>query len=351
MAITSSLRAVPNSDFSSDLMVPADNFILVIETRKSDPDELLNWCKQNRPYVEQRLMEFGAVLFRNTGFNADHFKKAADILAPTEQLAYRGGGSAREKHGDVYLSTIQPKEVKIPLHNELCYFRKWPLKVFFFCDIPAPVGGETPLANNRSMTKSIPRKILDKFDKLGVRYISNNTSKIWQRSFETTERSVVESFCRENDIDFKWIGDNLRFSQLVQGTAAHPSSGENLWFNSINVRSFRSTRAAIPPPAFLSFFTAEKYEEQKSVPNEALRNNAVYGDGALIEHEVLQEIRHIYDRQEVSFPWNKGDFVMVDNMLVAHGRMPFEGERRTLVSLKEEYDSTKPDSYRTRKSG
>jgi alpha-ketoglutarate-dependent taurine dioxygenase len=35
----------------------------------------------------------------------------------------------------------------------------------------------------------------------------------------------------------------------------------------------------------------------------------------------------------VSFPWQAGDAMFVDNFLVAHGRAPFTGDREVQVAL------------------
>ena len=39
--------------------------------------------------------------------------------------------------------------------------------------------------------------------------------------------------------------------------------------------------------------------------------------------------------QAVAFPWERGDILMLDNMLVAHGRKPFTGPRKILVGMAE----------------
>lgn len=41
------------------------------------------------------------------------------------------------------------------------------------------------------------------------------------------------------------------------------------------------------------------------------------------------------EAEEVAFPWQPGDVLVVDNMLVSHGRRPFSGERRILVAMSE----------------
>jgi hypothetical protein len=34
-----------------------------------------------------------------------------------------------------------------------------------------------------------------------------------------------------------------------------------------------------------------------------------------------------------AFPWQAGDIMVINTMLVAHGREPFTGKRRTLVAM------------------
>jgi len=52
---------------------------------------------------------------------------------------------------------------------------------------------------------------------------------------------------------------------------------------------------------------------------------------------VIDEIRKAYDSETVKFDWQRGDLLLVDNMLVAHGREPFTGDRRVLVAMAEPF--------------
>jgi alpha-ketoglutarate-dependent taurine dioxygenase len=75
----------------------------------------------------------------------------------------------------------------------------------------------------------------------------------------------------------------------------------------------------------LSLFTQE----------EDFPRNAFYGDGSHIEASILDEIREAYHCEAVSFPWRRGDVLMLDNMLTAHGRAPFSGSRKVVVGMAE----------------
>jgi alpha-ketoglutarate-dependent taurine dioxygenase len=71
-----------------------------------------------------------------------------------------------------------------------------------------------------------------------------------------------------------------------------------------------------------------------------LPTNTFYGDGSPIEPEVLDELREAYRQQTVAFPWEAGDVLLLDNMLVAHGRAPYIGARKVLVGMARPYGLT-----------
>jgi CheY-like chemotaxis protein len=55
--------------------------------------------------------------------------------------------------------------------------------------------------------------------------------------------------------------------------------------------------------------------------------------GSPIEAQVIEELRQAYSEETITFPWQQGDILMLDNMLVAHGRAPYAGDRKILVSM------------------
>jgi alpha-ketoglutarate-dependent taurine dioxygenase len=110
----------------------------------------------------------------------------------------------------------------------------------------------------------------------------------------------------------------------------HPRTGEKAWFN--HGLFFHVT--SLPPAARDSLLA--------SFAEEDLPVNTWYGDGGAIEPEVLEEIRRAYRDETVSFPWEEGDVLLLDNMLAAHGRAPFEGERRVVVAMAEPISADDP---------
>lgn len=50
---------------------------------------------------------------------------------------------------------------------------------------------------------------------------------------------------------------------------------------------------------------------------------------------MLETLREVYQQAMVTFPWQKGDILMLDNMLAVHGRNPFVAPRQVLVGMAE----------------
>ena len=57
--------------------------------------------------------------------------------------------------------------------------------------------------------------------------------------------------------------------------------------------------------------------------------------GTPIDEATTRAIGEIYERCAVRPPWQSGDLVLLDNMLVAHGRDPFSGPRKIVVAMGE----------------
>ena len=66
---------------------------------------------------------------------------------------------------------------------------------------------------------------------------------------------------------------------------------------------------------------------------EDLPRNVYYGDGSPIEDSVMEYLSDLYGKLAVSFPWREHDVLMLNNMLVAHSRNSFVGERKIVVAL------------------
>jgi alpha-ketoglutarate-dependent taurine dioxygenase len=225
----------------------------------------------------------------------------------------------------IYTSTEFPADQYIPLHHELAHSHNWPMKIWFFCLQPAEQGGATPIANERKVFPRIDPGIKDEFIRRKVMYVRNYGEGVdmpWQEVFQTNDRSALEDHCRRTGMTCEWKdNDHVRMRAVRPAVAVHPQTGEEVWFNHAHM-------------FHLSNLTREVRESLLSMfAEDELPRNAFYGDGSPIESSILEEIRGIYDEASVRFTWQERDILLLDNFLAAHGRDPFKGPRRILVSM------------------
>lgn len=289
---------------------------------------LLAWARNNRDFVETALLKHGGILFRD--FNVKGPGEFEQFIAAVsdEVLEYRERSSPRlHVGGRIYTSTEHPADQSIFLHNENSYQATFPLKIFFYCVTPAASGGETPLADCRAVFRRIDPQVRQRFVEKKWMYVRNfgdGFGLSWQTVFQTADRSEVEAYCRAKGIGVEWKEHNRLRTRAVQpAVAMHPRTGEPVWFN--HATFFHVTTLDAPTRDVL---LAEFQPED-------LPTNTYYGDGSPIEAAVLEQLREIYRREAVCFPWRENDILMLDNMLSAHGRAPYTGTRKVLVGMAE----------------
>ncbi|MGB8509397.1 MAG: TauD/TfdA family dioxygenase [Pyrinomonadaceae bacterium] len=311
--------------------LPGMEIPLVVEPAVAEID-LVDWAANNRERVEELLLQHRALLFRN--FNTKTVPAFERFITATSNgvlMEYRDRSSPRHEVGEkIYTSTDYPPDQSIFLHNEGTYWMTWPLKIYFFCLLASPQGGETPIADTRKIFSRIsPEARQGLIDKkiMYQRNFNQGFGLTWQAVFQTTDRAVVEQYCRRNSIEFEWKdGDRLRTYQIRPAVARHPRTGETVWFNHATFFNV-STLEASMRDALLEMF------DEADLPF-----NTYYGDGSAIQPSVLDEFREAYKREKVSFTWQAGDILMLDNMSVAHGRSPYAGERKVLVGMADPFD-------------
>lgn len=314
----------------------SDNSLPLVLQSIVEGINLVTWVGSNQELISKNLLKHGAILFRNFQVrDVAEFEKFIQTVSG-DLLEYRDRSSPRSLiQGNIYTSTDYPANQTIFLHSENSYAATWPLKIFFYCVTPAIEGGETPIADTRKLYQRIDSKIRDRFIEKGVMYVRNFGDGFglpWQTVFQTTNPGEVETFCRHNGIEFEWKEGNasglrLRTRQIRQAVTTHPQTGEQVWFNHAVFFHISTLEQNIRKSLLAEF------------QEEDLPHNTYYGDGSPIEKTVLDEIRAVYQQETIIFPWQAGDILMLDNMLAAHGRMPFVGQRKVVVGMAEQFSS------------
>lgn len=297
---------------------------LLIATPDRPGVRLPDLARQRQNALQALLTRAGGVLFRGFGATEAEFADVVGVLC--EPLPYVYRSTPRTEVGErIYTATEYPAAREIPMHCENAYQRDWPLRLFFFCDRTARRGGETPLADVARVTDALDPALVYRFARKRVMYVRNYRPGLdlpWQTVFQTDERSEVERYCVAHDIAWEWLeGDVLRTRQVCDALATHPVTGRQLWFNQAHLFHVSSLPAPVRD-AMLAVY-----------PSDELPRHALFGDGSPIDEADLEGVRAAFAAHTVTFPWHTGDVLILDNMAFAHGRRPFEGERRVLVAM------------------
>jgi alpha-ketoglutarate-dependent taurine dioxygenase len=323
------LRVSQKELVTAERLQPNLSLPLVIQPAVDGVD-LVSWATNNREFIETHLLQHGGILFRNFAMKSVAEFEQFMVASVREPMAYHDRATPRNQvTGNIYTSTEYPAAHSIELHNESSYASTWPLKICFFCVTPPWQGGETPIADARNVFTRIDPKIKERFIQQQVRYVRNFGGGLgipWETAFQTKERAVIEEYCHRAGIEFEWKeGNRLKTQQVRPAVARHPRTGEMVWFNQAT-----AFHVSTLEPVLREALLAE-------LPEEEIPKNVYYGNGSRIESAVLEELREAYQQETVAFPWREGDLLMLDNMLVAHGRAPFVGPRKIVVGMAEPF--------------
>jgi alpha-ketoglutarate-dependent taurine dioxygenase len=289
-----------------------------------DNVDLAAWCASHADDVERYLDRHGAILFR--GFplaGAPEFEAVASTIAG-ELFGEYGDLPPEETGQRIYHSTPYPPDKTILFHNESSHFSNWPLRQFFFCVVPSKEQGETPLLDCREVYRELDREIVEAFERKDLMYVRNFSEGVdvpWQDFFHTDEKAAVERTCEKAGMSCEWTELGLRVRQRAKGVRTHPRTGERIFFNQVQLHHVAcldaETRTAL----------------RQLFADEDLPRNVYYGDGTPIPDEAIDRIGEVYEQLCVETPWQQGDLIALDNMLVAHARRPFAGERKIIVGM------------------
>ncbi|HEY0081517.1 MAG TPA: TauD/TfdA family dioxygenase, partial [Pyrinomonadaceae bacterium] len=193
------------------------------------------------------------------------------------------------------------------------------------CATPATRGGQTPLADGRRVLSRLSPDLRDRMAQHGLLYVRNFTGGLdvaWQEFFRTEERAEAEQRMAESGAQWEWLdGGGLRMQRRGPAVLAHPETNEAVFFNQMLAHHVSRLEAGVRD-SLLGLFG------ERGLPR-----NVYYGDGERITDEEVEEVVAAYEAEAVEFPWERGDVLLVENMLVAHGRRAYEGERKILVAM------------------
>jgi alpha-ketoglutarate-dependent taurine dioxygenase len=305
----------------------------------SHPKAVAEWVSSHQSILDETLDDAGAVLFR--GFALPDATAFDGFMSsyPVFLGGYSGGTSTRNTvTGRVMESTVAPPDRVIPIHQEMAYSVRYPMKIAFFCELAPSLGGETPVCDMRELDRRVPRALYEKVRERGLIYnrffrsrdwqtgiprldIAHRT---WQDALGTDDPRAAEREVERLGSEFEWVQDGIIVRNLNSGFATHPHHGDSIWFNQA---AGLSLAPSVIGAEMASLFE-QYYADHHPVPYWVS-----FGDGRAIPIEDIEPLLAITDGLTVVMPWRQGDVMLLDNIYAGHGRKTFAGERKIRVAL------------------
>ncbi|XP_057300795.1 uncharacterized protein LOC130635479 [Hydractinia symbiolongicarpus] len=285
-----------------------------------------------REYIDANLQSSSAILFKGLPIENEHDFNRIVKGTGFKMMPYVGGIASRDTLVDkVYEASNEPKEISIDLHNEMSYVKWFPKKIMFCCITPSAIDGETPICFNRELLRELDPIFVKKVDEKKIRYIRNYGTRensdymSWQSIFETDSKECAEEVLKSLNSEWKWHSDGTLTSwHIGDAFITHPETNEKIWFNQI-------------PAMHNSFyFNHPDFYDQPELKTEELPFHMTYGDGEEMELGFIQQHRIAQWKLAVGIQWEKGDLIVLDDLLVQHGRMSYQGARKLVVGLIDE---------------
>lgn len=295
----------------------------------ADLETAVAWLNAHRGDIQAELHRSGAVLLRGLPVSdAASFAAARDALIQ-QRAGYKEKATPRTDFGEgVFSSTDLPAVQPIRLHNENSYTLDFPGVLLFGCVIAPEEGGATTVGDMREALRLLPPELVERFARAGwllVRNYSELAGLPWYKTFATEDKAVAEAYCEENTVGYEWVeeDDSMITRQRRSAIVTHPTTGEKTWFNHF---AFWNSRTLDPD---IREVLVETYGE------DGLPFNTYLGDGSRLTDAEVDAINDVYDRVTVRETWQQGDLMLVDNILCAHGREAYKGDRKILVAMGE----------------
>lgn len=310
----------------------------------ADIEDILAWLRELRPTLTAARDRYGAVLLR--GFDAidsaPRFAAVLEVIAE-DLMEYVGGSAPREVvFGRVTTASGLPGTHSLALHQEMAYQKSRPDALALFCEVPPDEGGETPVADARAVTSRIDPAVRARFDQKGVgvrRFLpspdkgaENTVPRPWSHVFGTKNPAEAARIAAEKEWKIEWRADGsmLLFQQILPAFKAHARTGERVWANQVHYHSPECTlRWALRDRRIADAETIRK----QMIETPDLLDQCFHNDGARVSGQDVEHIWDVLEQSEIPVRWQRGDVMLLDNVISMHGRRWFSGRRRILVGL------------------
>ena len=275
--------------------------------------------------LESQLYEKGHILIRaNPPLNEEQL---VDLMGGKKELInYNKYGNRKRSNipDSIYLDVSHwAKELEILPHNELTYHINFPQKVCFICKQPSLYGGETTIYDCQkafaNLSPSFQKEVVKRnciFIKRYVKQLNHFKYPSWQ-NFLTENSTSEDAIAHFNKLGYTCCVhrefDHGEMVEVVETQIKRPIS----YFYQGKICLYASVVGT-------NSYWYEKVWGDKvpSLLEVKWENGESFSDEEFSEmHEALKSARIVYNN------WKKDDVLILDNLRIAHGRLPFIGKR------------------------
>ena len=305
-----------------------DVFPLVYDfsLEQAKTDDIIDWVKEERSNLLKKSANHGAILFRGFPiYNDSDFELFIDAF-DIDNLSYDDtfSNAIRKNRTDrVFTANEAPPSVQIFLHHELAQTIKFPSHLFFFCEQAPMQGGQTTMCRSDILFEHLERELPEfiiSCEQLGVRYANvmpfeedsgSGQGRSWKNTLGVNDQLSAEKILTDIGYEWEWKKDgSLRVITSVLPSVRLLQNKRKIFFNQL-----------------IAAYCG--WKDDRNNP----RQTIFYGDGSEISPQIMSAVSNIADNLTYSLDWQKGDIVFINNLLVLHGRKPYEGSRSVLASL------------------
>ncbi|ADO73287.1 TauD/TfdA family dioxygenase [Stigmatella aurantiaca] len=317
-------------------------------------EPILPFIERHAAQIQEGLLQHGAVRFKGFGItDASTFERAAKAIDPELKDDYLGTSPRNRMSGYVFSASELPPHFPIMQHCEMSFLPHAPRKLFFWCRVAPPEGGETPICDFAAVYDGLNPDIRREFEDKGITTLRNYAGpgqkgkslkqlKPWPDMFLTTDKNRVNAICREHELEPHWLpGDALRLINTRPAIKVHPIHGKKVWYNHTQV--FHSASAQLEYSHIAShqktlrgyglklFLKLNDLWESASQRPEERAMHVTFGNGEEIPRAYVSHLMDVIWKNLHIAPWQAGDMIAIDNYRTAHGRLPYKGPREVNV--------------------
>jgi alpha-ketoglutarate-dependent taurine dioxygenase len=265
--------------------------------------------------VVDLFKERGALWFRGFNVSLERFNDFTASFS-TDYMNYRGGGYVRKEVDSGKDSTLlsvrydhgreEQETFGLPLHGEMYYTDRRPVLLWFYCVRPADADGETTICDGSQIYRALRPEHRELLESKRLNYLRRYREEEWQKIYQADDIEAAAAFAREGGIKVKVMaGEKELHTEYVYPGVITSRWGEHRVF--IN-----------------NMLTVVWQERMLGLTKSIVR----FEDGSEIPDELVQDVRKVQQELVLPIAWGKGDFVMLDNTRVLHGRREFKDPDR-----------------------